>query len=240
MGYAIMRFSKIKNVNTGNGILRHIRREIAIPTLTHPENKNVKITLSNSGVDYSNCTFKQILDSKLNGKKPRANSVLGLEFIFAFTPGCVKAENIKYWATASLQWLSEKFGSDNIVCSVLHNDEKSPHIHAVVIPMFDGKLNCKHYINGPASCREMQDTYYQAVKNFGDLERGINSKITKRIHESNKRWMARNAENEQSLTAYQKTFGKEDEWDFDTLIQFNRNKAEETTAVNFRLSDRAI
>ena len=75
MGYAIMRFSKIKNVNTGNGILRHIRREIAIPTLTHPENKNMKITLSNSGVDYSNCTFKQILDSKLNGKKPRANSV---------------------------------------------------------------------------------------------------------------------------------------------------------------------
>ena len=240
MGYAIMRFSKIKNVNTGNGILRHIRREITIPTLTHPENKNVKITMSNSGVDYSNCTFKQILDRKLNGKKPRANSVLGLEFIFAFTPGCVEAENIRGWATASLQWLSEKFGSDNIICSVLHNDEKSPHIHAVVIPMFDGKLNCKHYINGPASCREMQDTYYQAVKDFGDLERGINSKITKRIHESNKRWMARNAENEQTLTAYQKTFGKEDEWDFDTLIQFNRNKTEEMTAVKFRLSDRAI
>ena len=101
MGYAIMRFSKIKNVNTGNGILRHIRREITIPTLTHPENKNVKITLSKSEVDYSNCTFKQILDSKLNGKKPRANGVLGLEFIFAFTPGCVETENIRDWARLS-------------------------------------------------------------------------------------------------------------------------------------------
>ena len=113
-------------------------------------------------------------------------------------------------------------------------------VYPVNLVMFDGKLNCKHYINGPASCREMQDTYYQAVKAFGDLERGINSKITKRIHESNKRWMARNAENEQTLTAYQKTFGKEDEWDFDTTIRFNKNKTEEMTAVNFRLSDRAI
>lgn len=240
MGYAIMRFSKIKNVNTGNGILRHIRREITIPTLTHPENKNVKITLSKSEVDYSSYTFKQILDSKLNGQKTRANSVLGLEFIFAFTPGCVETENIKNWGEASMRWLSEKFGSDNIICSVLHNDEKSPHIHAVLIPMFDGKLNCKHYINGPASCREMQDTYYQAVKAFGDLERGINSKVTKRIHESSKRWMVRSAESERTLTAYQKTFGKEDEWDLDTVIQFNSNKAEETAAVKFLLSDRAI
>ena len=87
---------------------------------------------------------------------------------------------------------------------------------------------------------KIEDTYYQAVKNFGDLERGINSRVTKRIHESNKRWMARNAENERSLTAYQKTFGKEDEWDFDTMIRFNKNKTEEMTAVNFRLSDRAI
>ena len=93
--------------------------------MTHPENKNVKITLSKSEVDYSSYTFKQILDSKLNGQKTRANSVLGLEFIFAFTPGCVETENIKNWGEASMRWLSEKFGSDNINSLVLSHDKLS-------------------------------------------------------------------------------------------------------------------
>ena len=236
MGYAIMRFSKIKSVNTGNGVMRHIRREVEIKTLSHPERKNIRISTSKIKEQYQYQTFNEVLKGKLDGTKPRKNAVVGLEFIFAYTPGCVPDENVKNWSMATVAWLADNFGgTDNLAEVVLHLDEKSPHIHAVVIPMADGKLNCKHYINGPASCRALQDSYYEAVKDYGDLSRGINSKITKRIHESNKKWIAANAEKETKLEAYRKTFGTEDTWSSETIIRFERNKSQ-----NVELTDRAI
>lgn len=238
MGYAIMRFSKIKSASTGNGVMRHIRREVEIKSLTHPDRKNIRILTEEIKEKHQHQTFNEILKDKLNGIKPRKNGVLGLEFVFAYTPGCVPDNNIKAWAMATVGWLVDNFGgTENIAEIMLHNDEKSPHIHAVVIPMHNGKLNSKHYINGPASCRALQDSYYEAVKEYGDLSRGINSKITKRIHESNRKWIAENAENEIKLEAYQKTFGTSDSWSVETIIKFEKNKH---TDKFFKLSDKAI
>ena len=63
----------------------------------------------------------------------------------------------------------------------------------------------------------------------------INSKVTKRIFESSKRWWARNSDNEITLDAYKKTFGGPDSWSIETSVKFAMNKG-----VNFELSDRAI
>lgn len=236
MGYAIMRFTKIKSASTGNGVMRHIRREVEIKSLSHPDKKNIRIITSQIKEQYQYQTFNGILKDKLGGTKPRKNAVVGLEFVFAFTPGCVPENNIKAWSMATVAWLADNFGgTDNLAEIVLHLDEKSPHIHAVVIPMADGKLNCKHYINGPASCRTLQDSYYEAVKDYGDLSRGINSKITKRIHDSNKRWIAANAEKEIKLEAYKKTFGTADTWNSEIVIKFERNKT-----YNYELEDKVI
>ena len=235
MGYAIMRFSKIKSASTGNGVIRHIRRQVDIKTLSHPERKYINILTEPIKEKYQNKTFNDILKDKLNGTKPRANSVLGLEFVFAFTPGCVTEDNLKAWSMASTQFLIDVFGIDNVVSVTIHRDEANFHAHAIVIPMFEGKLNCKHFIDGPASCRELQDRYYEMVKDYGDLQRGINSKVTKRIFESSKKWWARNGDKEINLEAYQKTFGTPDSWDIETSIKFERNKG-----VNFQLSDRVI
>lgn len=232
MGYAIMRFKKIKSPVTLNGVQRHNERKVPIKTLTHPENKNINILTKEIAENCQDKTFYQILKEKTNGAKPRKNAVLGLEFIFAFTPGCISGENIKEWSLASTKFLTDWFGINNVISVILHTDEASPHIHAVVIPTADGKLNCKHYINGPASCRAMQDAYYEAVKDFGDLQRGVNSKITKRIHESNKRWIASNAVKSEELEAYRTAFGTPDTWDEITQLKFDN--------ANLQLSDIAI
>lgn len=90
-----MRFSKIKSASTGNGVMRHIRRQLDIKTLSHPERKNINILTEPIKEKYQNKTFNEILKGKLNGNKPRSNSVLALEFVFAYTPGCVPDENLK-------------------------------------------------------------------------------------------------------------------------------------------------
>lgn len=39
------------------------------------------------------------------------------------------------WCQKSVYWLRSSFGEDNVVSSVLHMDEKTPHIHATVVPI---------------------------------------------------------------------------------------------------------
>lgn len=39
------------------------------------------------------------------------------------------------WCRANIKWLHDTFGRDNLVSCVLHMDEKTPHLHATVVPI---------------------------------------------------------------------------------------------------------
>lgn len=101
-----------------------------------------------------------------------------------------KEGKLNKWMEANLRWLYETFGKENIVSCVLHMDEKTPHLHATIVPIVtaerqrreregEKKYNVK---SGPrlsaddvlkrAKLREYQDTYAAAMREFG-LKRGI-------------------------------------------------------------------
>ena len=94
------------------------------------------------------------------------------------------------WIDANLKWLRETFGSENLVSCVLHMDEKTPHLHATVVPIVtterlrkkregEKKYETK---SGPrlsaddvmrrSKLHEYQNSYAAAMKPFG-LQRGI-------------------------------------------------------------------
>lgn len=94
------------------------------------------------------------------------------------------------WIEANMRWLHETFGKENVVSCVLHMDEKTPHLHATVVPIInterqrreregERKYNTK---SGPrlsaddvlkrAKLHEYQNTYAAAMSEFG-LKRGI-------------------------------------------------------------------
>ena len=97
---------------------------------------------------------------------------------------------LERWIEANLKWLHETFGKENVVSCVLHMDEKTPHLHATIVPIVtaerqrreregERKYNTK---SGPrlsaddvlkrAKLREYQNTYAAAMSEFG-LKRGI-------------------------------------------------------------------
>jgi len=88
----------------------------------------------------------------------------------------------KSWIDANRKFMATEFGEENIVRFTLHLDEKTPHIHAVIVPINrQGKLNAKSLMGGPSEMVDRQSRYAEAMKGFG-LERGvINSKAK---HES--------------------------------------------------------
>ncbi len=104
------------------------------------------------------------------------------------------------WTDANLKWLRDTFGEDNVVSCVLHMDEKTPHLHATVVPIVTGERRRKSREGekkyrtqaGPrlsaddVMCRARlstyQNTYAEAMREFG-LQRGVVGSTAK--HQSN-------------------------------------------------------
>lgn len=80
-------------------------------------------------------------------------------------------EDIKKWASESHKWAEETFGKDNILYSVLHQDETTPHIHLALVPIFEGKLRSNHWFDGPMKLKKIHDSYAKISKKFG-ISRG--------------------------------------------------------------------
>jgi hypothetical protein len=43
------------------------------------------------------------------------------------------------WCQDSIHWLQDTFGKENVVSAMLHMDEKTPHLHATVVPIVTGE-----------------------------------------------------------------------------------------------------
>lgn len=56
-----------------------------------------------------------------------------------------------------------EFGRDRIVSMDLHTDESTPHLHVVFVPVKDGKLHAKHWLDGPASCARLRERMHQVI-----------------------------------------------------------------------------
>jgi hypothetical protein len=88
------------------------------------------------------------------------------------------------WVQDNLAFVRERFGAKNVVSFTLHQDEVTPHIHAVVVPITaDGRLSSRDVFS-PASLRQLQTDYAKAMAPHG-FERGI--KYSTAIHEDVRR-----------------------------------------------------
>jgi len=86
------------------------------------------------------------------------------------------------WQQANYQFACQTFGSANIVRFTLHRDEKTPHIHCVVVPICkDGRLSAKSFMDGSQMMMAYQDRYANGMERFG-LSRGIAQHLTGRTH----------------------------------------------------------
>ena len=78
------------------------------------------------------------------GKKPRKDAV-GVVCEVVTLPEELKTADRKtqnhFWAITTL-FLHDRYG-ENFVGGVLHQDETTPHMHAYVTPLVEGKLNAK-------------------------------------------------------------------------------------------------
>lgn len=134
-------------------------------------------------------TFKQMLD--------RSQNVVADELLFTATNEFFKdmtREDIKEWANTCMEFVYEDLGytKEQVLHATVHMDEKTPHVHCVVVPLvkkFDKRTNTerytiskKQYIRDKIHLSELQDKYHKRLTDKGyDLERGIKGSDRKNI-----------------------------------------------------------
>ena len=229
MAYCIMRVEKIKTTSAGNARLKHNRREVDCVT-ANPEasKRNVKVTCSPEQKAVESMSFKDIFHARTSDQRVRSNAVHAIELMLTFSPGSLKAEDLKEWTRVNMEWVGKNFGGkQNIIDCRLHFDESTPHLHCIVIPIDErGRLNARAFLGGTRDrMSELQTSYAQDMECFG-LERGISRTITKAQHQDYKRHIAELAEREGRLRAYEALFGDESTFDLDTYSNFMSAKSE--------------
>lgn len=112
-----------------------------------------------------------------------------------------KEGKLNNWIDANLKWLKDTFGSKNLVSCVLHMDEKTPHLHATIVPIVtterlrkkregekkyatkSGARLSADDVMRRSKLHEYQNSYAAAMKPFG-LQRGIVGSTAKHLANS--------------------------------------------------------
>ncbi|KWW27477.1 MAG: Uncharacterized protein AUK63_2266, partial [bacterium P3] len=134
-------------------------------------------------------TFRQMVD--------KSKSVVADELLFTATNeffNNMTKEDLKEWADTCMEFVYNDLGykKEQVLHATVHMDEKTPHIHCVVVPLvkkYDKRTNSerytiskKQYIRDKIHLSELQDKYHKRLTDKGyDLERGIKGSDSKHI-----------------------------------------------------------
>lgn len=185
--YAIMRVAKIKDVRGVVMALKHNTRE------NFPDNADPKRAQYNAFLGGSTLECMARYNERLPGKV-RKNAVMAIELVMTASPTATLPTNTAdkaHW-DAYLndcdRWALSVFGGkENLLHIAHHWDETTPHTHVIFNPIFEGKLNARHFIGGSRSrLQELQDDFYEKVGKKYQLMRGVSREETRAEHTHHK------------------------------------------------------
>ena len=209
MGYAVLHLEKAKGADSG--MSAHIERTI------HPKNADMTRTHLNrelvqfpEGVRNRTEAIAYRVETAGIKRKVGTNQVKAIRVLLTGSNKDMKQMEadgrLDDWCHDNLQWLRETYGEQNLVSAVLHMDEKTPHIHATVIPIVAGERRkarqeeqngkkkyrkknpqdvrlCADDIMARQKLKHYQDTYAKVMGKYG-LQRGVDGSLARHISTS--------------------------------------------------------
>ena len=124
------------------------------------------------------CSYTEFINKRIDElnlpTKPRKDAVLMASFVIGsdgeFFGGLSPAEQEDFFAQCT-RYFADKYGKENIISAVVHNDETTPHLHLNLMPIRNDRLCCKDLFNR-AELTKLQTDFHEAVGKRWGLERG--------------------------------------------------------------------
>lgn len=174
--YVVFRVDRTyKSIESIGGFQGHMQRTFYTPNANPYLKKRNRILIGSKNI-------KEDVEKYIDGIKLRKNGNIARDIIMTASPEFFRErtrDDIDNWVELNLKFLKDKFG-DNCIYAVLHQDETTPHIHALVVPKFwvekqqQYKLRSNIYFDGKDKLSKWQDEYAEYInKEFNELKRGI-------------------------------------------------------------------
>jgi len=140
---------------------------------------------------------------KVKTRTQDASSVLCLEFVASASPsyfGKMNRKQLRAFGSDVTDFFKHEFGEKNLMSSIMHLDEQTPHLHVHVTPVTqEGRLSAKDWLGGAQKCSQLQQRFQDFMQSRGhNLERNAGSKAK---HQDIKQFYSvinKNKENQQS------------------------------------------
>jgi hypothetical protein len=206
MGFAVLHIQKPKGNDART--TAHIERTVQ-PANADPNRKdlNEEFIKFPEGVENRTQAIQHRIKHAGITRKIKENQIRALQVMLSGTPEDMQriqnSGKLDEWCKDNIEWLQDTFGKDNVVSAVLHMDEKTPHIHATVVPIVQGERRkakaeekngkkkyrkkskdtvrlCADDIMTRDNLKLYQDTYAEKMAKYG-LERGIKGSDARHI-----------------------------------------------------------
>ena len=122
-------------------------------------------------------TYTEFINNRLKelNLSPRKDAVVMNSFVLGsdktFFDGLSRVEQYNFFS-ACYKFFAERYGEENIIAAVVHNDETTPHMHLNLMPITqDGRLCSKQLFDKP-QLQQLQTDFYEAVGKRWGLQRG--------------------------------------------------------------------
>lgn len=128
-------------------------------------------------IPYFGKTYTEFINGRIKelGLSPRKDAVVMNSFVLGsdkqFFDGLSKVEQYNFFSDC-YKFFAERYGEENIIAAVVHNDETTPHMHLNLMPVTkDGRLCSKQLFDKP-QLQQLQTDFYETVGKKYGLERG--------------------------------------------------------------------
>ena len=122
-------------------------------------------------------TYTEFINGRIKelGLSPRKDAVVMNSFVLGsdktFFDGLAKVEQYNFFSDC-YKFFAERYGEENIIAAVVHNDETTPHMHLNLMPVTsDGRLCSKQLFDKP-QLQQLQTDFYESVGKRWGLQRG--------------------------------------------------------------------
>ena len=126
---------------------------------------------------YFGKTYTEFINGRIKklGLSPRKDAVVMNSFVLGsdkqFFDGLAKIEQYNFFSDC-YKFFAERYGEENIIAAVVHNDETTPHMHLNLMPVTkDGRLCSKQLFDKP-QLQQLQTNFYEAVGKRWGSQRG--------------------------------------------------------------------
>jgi hypothetical protein len=206
MGFVVLHIQKPKgnDARTSAHIERTVNPANADQTRTY---LNEKLIDYPDGVENRTQAIQYRIEHANIKRKVSHNQVRALQVMLSGTHEDMQriqaTGKLEEWCKDNIEWLQDTFGKENVVSAVLHLDEKTPHIHATVVPIVQGERRkakvednngkkkyrkkakdtvrlCADDVMTRENLERFQDTYAEKMRKYG-LIRGVKGSEARHI-----------------------------------------------------------